>query len=342
MKNIFKRGKVFFIAEMSANHNNDISIAKKIIKSASKAGIDAIKFQTFTADEMTLNLKTKHYTINESKSLWNGNRLYDLYKKSALNWKWHDELFKYSKKNGLIPFSTPFGEKSLNFLRSLNVGLFKVASLESSHFPLLKKLSETKKPLILSTGATTEKNLVESVKYLKKQNCKDLTLLKCTSTYPTNSSDLNLLAIPYLKKKFKCRVGFSDHSMGINASLSAVALGAEVIEKHIKLDDKIKSVDSKFSITVDELKELVQKTLEVKKTLGKKYFLTNSEKYAFKRRRSIIAVQSIDKGQKFTLSNIKVLRPNIGLHPKYYDFLIGKKSQKKFKIGAPISYKIKK
>ena len=264
MRKIFKKDKVFFIAEMSSNHQNNFNKAKNIIKAISKTGADAIKFQTFIPEEMTLNTNNKKFVINEQSSLWKGKKLYDLYKESSMKWEWQSKLFLFARKCGLIPFSSPFGELSVKFLIKQKSRIFKIASLENSHFPLLKLVSKTKKPIILSTGSANEKEVFESVKYLRKNGCKDLTLLKCTSVYPASFEDLNLMGIPYLKKKFKCRVGFSDHSKGFSA-LTAIALGAEVIEKHVKLNKNDKSLDSEFSITVKEFKELIDKANDVKK-----------------------------------------------------------------------------
>tara|TARA_B110000008_G_C16949010_1_gene555632 strand:- start:777 stop:1805 length:1029 start_codon:yes stop_codon:yes gene_type:complete len=341
MNKIFEKGKIFFIAEMSANHQNDFQKAKKIIKAVSKTGANAIKFQTFLPEEMTLNIKDKKFQINEKTSLWRGKRLYDLYKESSMRWDWQTKLFSYARKCGLLPFSSPFGEDSLNFLIKLNTKIFKVASLENSHFPLLQLLSKTKKPIILSTGSASEKEISDSINFLKKKGCKNLTLLKCTSVYPAPPSELNLLGIPYLKNKFRCRVGFSDHSKGISSALTAVALGAEVIEKHIKLNENDKSLDSEFSITVKELKKLIEKSREIKESMGKKFFLTKSEKHANSRRRSIIAIKNIKKNEIFTKNNIAVLRPNIGLHPKYYSSIIGKKAKFFIKLGSPIKWNFK-
>lgn len=321
---------------MSANHQNNFNKAKKIIKEVSKSGASAIKFQTFRPDEMTLNLDSKSFKIFEKTSLWRGKKLFDLYKKSSMDWDWQKKLFKYARQCGLLPFSSPFGSDSLKFLIKQKCEIFKVASLENSHFPLLKILANTNKPIIISTGSATEKEITESINYLRKHRCKDITILQCTSAYPANPTDLNLLAIPYLKKKFGCRVGFSDHSIGISSALTAVALGAEVIEKHVKLNKNDKSLDSKFSITTNELKEFVIKAKEVKNSMGKKFFLTKSEKFARKRRRSIIATKNIVKNEKLSHRNIGVLRPNIGLEPKYYDFLIGKKTNRNIKLGSPI------
>ncbi len=321
---------------MSANHQNNFNKAKKIIKEVSKSGASAIKFQTFRPDEMTLNLDSKSFKIFEKTSLWKGKKLFDLYKKSSMDWDWQKKLFKYARQCGLLPFSSPFGSDSLKFLIKQKCEIFKVASLENSHFPLLKNLANTNKPIIISTGSATEKEITESIKYLKKHRCKDITILQCTSVYPANPTDLNLLAIPYLKKKFRCRVGFSDHSIGINSALTAVALGAEVIEKHVKLNKNDKSLDSKFSITTKELKDFVIKAKEVKNSMGKKFFLTKSEKFARMRRRSIIAIRNISKNERLSKQNIRVLRPNIGLNPKYYEYVIGKKINRNIKIGSPI------
>ena len=339
MKKIFHKDKTFFIAEISANHQNNFKKAKEIIKEISQTGADAVKFQTFTPEEMTLNIDDKKFVINEKTSLWKGKRLFDLYKESAMNWEWQSKLFLFARKCGLIPFSSPFGKSSLNFLIKQKSIMFKIASLENSHFPLLKLVSKTKKPVIMSTGSTSEKEISESVKYLRKNGCTDLTLLKCTSVYPSNPEDLNLMGIQHLKKKFKCRVGFSDHSKGIVSALTAIALGADVIEKHVKLNDNDKSLDSEFSISIQRFKELIEMSRDVKKSMGNKFFLTKSEKYANSRRRSLIVTKNLKKDDVLTKENVGVLRPNIGLHPKYYENVIGKKVKSSIKIGSPITYK---
>tara|TARA_E500000178_G_scaffold147167_1_gene146874 strand:- start:31309 stop:32343 length:1035 start_codon:yes stop_codon:yes gene_type:complete len=327
---------IFIIAEISSNHNNNFLRTKKLIKAISKTGVDAVKFQTFEPDEMTLNINNRNFKINEKKSLWKGRKLFDLYKESSMNWQWQKKLFTYARKCKLLPFSTPFGENSLKFLKRQKCKIYKIASLENSHFPLLKSLAKTGKPIIISTGSATEKEIEESIKYLRHNGCKDITILKCTSVYPAKPSDLNLSAIPYLKKKFNCKVGFSDHSKGITSTLAAIAIGAEVIEKHVKLNENDKSLDSKFSITVKELKDLVLKANQIKESMGKNYFLTKSEKYARSRRRSIITIRNISKNERLSEKNIKVLRPNIGLNPKYYEYVIGKKINRQIKIGSPI------
>lgn len=336
MNSIFKK-KVFFIAEISGNHDQNFKKAKKIIKEISKTGADAIKFQTLQPDEMTLDSNKSYFRINEKSSIWSGQKLYNLYKKSAMPLEWQEELFDYSKKLGLIAFSTPFGIKSLNFLKKIKSPIYKIASLENSHFPLIKEIVKTKKPIILSTGSATLDEIEESVEFIKKQGCKDLTLLKCTSVYPAKFKDLNLNGIQTLKKKFNCRVGFSDHSQGIVGSMAAIALGAEVVEKHIKLNKSDKSIDAKFSITPGEMSELILNSNIIKQSLGDaKLFKTPSERFASRRRRSIFVVRDIKSKEKLTSENVKVLRPNKGMHPKYYFNILGKKVKINLKKGTPL------
>lgn len=339
MNKIFKK-KVFFIAEISGNHDQNFKKAKKIIKEISKTGADAIKFQTFQPDEITLDSNRSYFKINEKKSIWSGRKLYNLYKKSAMPWEWQEELFHYSKKLGLVPFSTPFGLKSLNFLKKLKSPMYKVASLENSHYPLLREIVKTQKPIILSTGSATLKEIEGSVKYIRKLGCKKLVLLKCTSVYPAKFEDLNLNGIKTLKRKFNCKIGFSDHSRGIVGSMAAIAVGAEVIEKHVKLFKNDKSIDAKFSITPNEMKELILNANLINASLGdENKFRTKNEKYAFKRRRSIFVIKDIRLKEKFTNKNINVLRPNKGIHPKHYFSIIGKKSKLNLKKGTPLKKK---
>ena len=341
MKKNFNSNKLFFIAEISSNHNNNFDSAKKLIREISKTGVDAVKFQTFKPEEMTLDINNKKFRINEKKSLWRGKKLYDLYKESSMNWIWQERLFRYARKCKLLPFSTPFGEDSLKFLRKQKCQIFKIASLESSHFPLLKSLAKTKKPIIISTGSATEKEISKSVKYLRNYGCKNLTILKCTSVYPASPSDLNLLGIPYLKKKFNCTVGFSDHSKNNQIAFAAVAAGAEIVEKHIALKEKKKGLDYEFSLKGHEIKKFKNDLIKSYKLLGKQYFYRNKDENKNKYyRRSIFAIKNILPGEKFTKDNIKVLRPNIGISSYYYEKIIGKKSPIKISCFDPLKLNI--
>lgn len=336
-KKIVKKKYPFIIAEISANHNQSFKVAKKIIDNLSKTKVDAVKFQTFEAEGMTLKIKKKDFLIREKNSLWRNSYLFDLYKKSSMPWDWQKKLFRYAEKKGLIAFSSPFHEEAVDFLESVGCPMYKVASLENNFYPLIKKIISTKKPIIISTGASTLSEIEEIVKFLKKHKCKNYFLLKCTSSYPSKYEDLNLNTIPRLIKKFRCHVGFSDHTSDYSASQVAASLGAKIIEKHVKLNKKIKTLDSKFSLTVDELKTFVKKIREVIIIKGEENkFLTKSEKYARLRKRSIYVSQNIKKGEVVTKENIKVIRPSKGLHSKYFENILGKRAKRNLVKGTPL------
>ncbi len=326
----------FIIAEISANHNQSLSKAYKIIAGAAKAGVDAIKLQTYTADTMTVKSHSNKSLIKNKRSPWNGENLYKLYKKGSTPWHWHKKLFLYAKKLGLIAFSTPFDSSSLDFLETLKVPLYKISSFEITDIPLLKKVASTKKPVILSTGMANLSEISEAIKTLKKNGCKEIVLLKCTSSYPTKFSDVNLLTIPALRKKFNCQVGLSDHTVGEISAITSVGLGSSVIEKHITINKK-NSLDGSFSLDLDELKNFVKNLRIAKKCLGRINFEpTFDEKQNLKYRRRIIAKKEIKKNEKFTEENIICLRGVKGLLPKFYSKIINKKSKKNIRSNQPI------
>ena len=333
---ISKNHKPFIIAEMSGNHNGSLSKALKIVDLAAEAGVDAIKLQTFTAETITMKGSRKEFFIKDKKNIWKNNSLYDLYKKAETPWEWHKKIFDRAKNKKLIYFSSPFDETAVDFLEKLNVPMYKIASFENNHYPLLKKIAKTGKPVIMSTGLATLDEIKDSVEHLKKNGCKQLALLKCTSSYPANPTDLNLISIQKLKKIFKCEVGFSDHSLGIGASITAIAYGATIIEKHFTLK-KDEGLDGFFSSEVKEMKRMREETIISWLSKGKNFFgPSKSEKIFKKYRRSIYCLKNIKKGEVFSPLNVKVIRPNLGLHPKYYPSLIGKKSKKNIKSGEPI------
>jgi pseudaminic acid synthase len=335
-KIISSKNKPFVIAEMSGNHNGSLLNALKLIDLASKSGADAVKLQTFTPDTITMKSNRKEFFISDKKNLWKNYSLYNLYKKAHTPWEWHKKIFARAKKNKLICFSSPFDESAVDFLEKLKVPIYKIASFENTHFPLLKKIAQTGKPVIMSTGLASLAEISESVKFLRKNGCKKLALLKCTSSYPANPSDLNLLTIKDLQKKFKCEVGISDHTLGIGASIAAVGIGATIIEKHFTLKRNV-GVDGKFSHNFFEMKQLVQQAEIAWKSLGKvAYGPTKDEKRYIMYRRSIYAFKDIKKGEKITKYNVKVIRPSLGLKPKFYWSILGKKIKKNIKRGEPL------
>jgi len=329
----------FVIAEMSGNHNGSLKTALKIVDLAAQAGADAIKIQTYTPDTITMKSSRKEFFIADKKNIWRNNSLYSLYKKAHTPWDWHQEIFDRAKKNKLIYFSSPFDETAVDFLETLNVPLYKVASFENNHFPLLKRIAKTGKPVIMSTGLASLNDIKEAVKYLKMHGCRQLALLKCTSSYPSNPKDLNLLTIKKMKNLFKCEVGFSDHSLGIGAAISAINFGATIVEKHFTLN-KYKGVDSKFSSEVEELKMLKKETEVAWQAKGNIFFGPTNNEIKFKKfRRSIYISKNIMKGEAFSKDNLKIIRPAYGLHPKYFDRIVGKISKNNIKLGTPLKKK---
>ena len=326
----------FIIAEMSGNHNGSLATALKIVDLAAKAGADAIKLQTYTPETITMRSSRKEFFIKDKKNMWKNNSLFDLYKKAQTPWAWHKLIFERAKKKKLIFFSSPFDETAVDFLENLNVPLYKIASFENNHYPLLKKVAETGKPIIMSTGLSTLKELKDSVRYLRKNGCKQLALLKCTSSYPANPEDLNLISIQKLRKTFNCEVGFSDHSLGIGAALTAINNGASIIEKHFTIE-KNKGVDGFFSSEVTEMRRLKEEAIVAWKARGEVFFGPTKNELRYKKfRRSIYVSQDIKKGDYFTKDNLKVIRPSNGMHPKYFETILGKKSKKSLKLGTPL------
>ena len=333
--------KPLVIAEISANHQNSINKTIKLLKKAADAKVEAVKFQTFEINEMTINVNRKEFLIKEKfkNSKWNSRSLYSIYKEAQFPFEWHKKIFKIARSLNLICFSSVFDIKSLNFLEKLNVPAYKIASLESLHFPLIKEVCKTKKPLIISTGTLSKKEINELVNFFKKINFKKFILLHCISDYPTDEKDVNLAFIQYLKKKYNCLVGFSDHTSNMGAAIASVNFGANIIEKHFKLNEFDKSLDSQFSITPDQMKNLVLETNNAWLASGsEKKKITKGEKLIKKFRRSIYCVKNIKKGELFTKKNIKVIRPNGGLAPKYYFKIIGKKAKKDILIGDKVKF----
>lgn len=339
-RKISKSHEPFVIAELSANHNGSLKNALKLVDLASKSGVDAIKLQTFTPESITLNCKKKDFLISDKKNIWKkNNSLFSLYKKAQTPWEWHKQIFEKAKRKNLIYFSSPFDETAVDFLEELNVPAYKIASFENNHYPLLKKVARTGKPVIMSLGLSTLDEIKRSFVYLKKNGCKQIALLKCTSSYPANTKDLNLFTIKDLKKKFNCEIGYSDHSLGIGAAISAVTLGATIIEKHFTLE-KNKGVDGKFSIEKNEMQTLKKECTRSWQALGKVYYgPTKNERLYKKYKRSIYVSKLILKGEKFTNENLKIVRPSFGLHPKFYEDIIGKISNSKIEMGTPFKKK---
>jgi pseudaminic acid synthase len=328
--------KPFIIAEMSGNHNQSLERGLAIVDAAASAGAHAIKLQTYTADTMTIK---GAYQINDQNSLWNGRELYDLYKEAYTPWEWHKAIFERAKEKGIIAFSSPFDETAVDFLESLNVPCYKIASFENTDWPLLKRIAATRKPVIMSTGVSRLADLDESVALLRQNGCSDLILLKCTSTYPASPENTNLLTIPHLQKLFNCMVGLSDHTMGIGASVAAVALGARVIEKHFTLNRADGGVDSAFSLEPSELKSLVIESERAFLALGDvQYGIQETETKSSLFKRSIYVAKNIRAGETLTKDHLKIIRPGLGLSPRYFDLVVGRQVKKDVSAGTPLSF----
>jgi N-acetylneuraminate synthase len=331
--------KPFIIAEMSGNHNQSLERALLIVEAAAKAGAHALKLQTYTPDTMTLDLAEGEFFISDPKSLWKGQSIYSLYEKAHTPWEWHKPIFDRARELGMIAFSSPFDETAVDFLESLGVPCYKIASFENTDIPLIKKVAATGKPMIISTGMATVAELDETVQAARAAGCKSLVLLKCTSTYPATPQNSNLLTIPHMRELFGCEVGLSDHTMGIGTSVAAVALGATVIEKHFTLDRADGGVDSTFSLEPEEFTQLVIETERAWQALGKvAYGPTKAETHGVTRRRSIYIAQDIKAGEVLTKDNLRCIRPGHGLPPKHYEALIGKKIKCDVKKGTPMRW----
>lgn len=328
--------KPFVIAEMSGNHNQSLERALAIVEAAAKAGADAIKLQTYTADTMTVR---GAYTINDKNSLWNGRELYDLYKEAYTPWEWHKPIFEKAKSLGLLAFSSPFDETAVDFLEDLQAPFYKIASFENTDWPLLERVAQTKKPVIMSTGVSKLADIDESVRLLRSKGCEKIVLLKCTSTYPATPENTNLVTIPHLADMFNTVVGLSDHTMGVGASVAAVALGARVIEKHFTLRRADGGVDSAFSLEPEELRSLVVETERAFLALGSiQYGVQEVEKPSLKFKRSLYFSRAMTAGTEITRNDIKALRPGNGIETKHLELVLGKKMRKDVPAGTPVQW----
>ncbi len=331
--------KPFVIAEMSGNHNQSLERALSIIDAAADAGAHAIKLQTYTPDTLTIDVSHGEFFISDPKSLWEGKNLYELYKEAYTPWEWHKALFDRAKQRGIFCFSTPFDDSAVDFLESLDMPVYKIASFENNHLPLLKKIAQTHKPVIMSTGISTLADVEIAVKTLRENGCRDLILLKCTSTYPATPENTNILTIPHMANLFDCHVGLSDHTMGVGTAVAAVALGARVIEKHFTLDRSEGGVDSAFSMEPAEFKVLIEETERAFQSLGKvTYGILKDEEKSLGFKRSVYVIADMEVGEEFNQSNIRIIRPGHGLAPKYFEMLLGKKINKSVKKGTALTF----
>ena len=331
----------FVIAEMSGNHNQSIERAMALVDAAANAGAHALKIQTYTADTMTLDLRQGEFMVSDPDSLWAGKSLYELYQQAYTPWEWHKPIFERAATHGMLAFSTPFDETAVDFLENLGVPCYKIASFENTDLPLIKRVAATGKPMIISTGMATVAELELSVTTAREAGCKDLVLLKCTSTYPAEPVNTNLQTIPHMRELFGCDIGLSDHTMGVGASVAAVALGACVIEKHFTLNRAEGGVDAAFSLEPAELASLVVETRRAFDALGQvRYGPTTAEKASIVFRRSLYVVKDIAAGEVLSPENVRAIRPGLGLAPRHYDSVVGKNARTSIKAGTALSWEL--
>jgi pseudaminic acid synthase len=331
--------KPYVIAEMSGNHNQSLERALAIVDAAAACGVDALKIQTYTADTMTLDLGRGEFAVHDKDSLWHGETLHSLYQKAYTPWEWHKPIFDRCRELGIMGFSTPFDESAVDFLESLDVPCYKIASFENTDLPLIRKVAATGKPIIISTGMASVAELDETVRAIRAAGGKDFVLLKCTSTYPATPQNSNLRTIPHLKDLFRCEVGLSDHTMGVGVSVASVALGACVIEKHFTLRRADGGVDSAFSLEPEEMASLVIETERAWQGLGQvSYGPTAAEEASLQYRRSLYVGQDMKAGEVFTAENLRRIRPGLGLAPKHYEMLLGRRVKNDVAKGTPVSW----
>jgi pseudaminic acid synthase len=335
---ISRNHKPFIIAEMSGNHNHSIERAFEIVDAAAEAGAHALKLQTYTADTITIDKSDGEFYISDPKSLWKGESLYNLYKQAHTPWEWHNPIMDRCKEKGIICFSSPFDSTAVDFLESLDVPAYKIASFENIDIPLIRKVASTRKPIIVSTGMANVQEIAEAVDTIRSMGNNQIVLLKCTSTYPATPDTTNILTIPHMRELFGCEIGLSDHTMGIGVSVASVALGATVIEKHFTLQRADGGVDSTFSMEPEEMKALVNETENAWQALGKiSYGPTEKEKVSLVFRRSLYVVEDMKAWDVITEKNVRSIRPGYGLPPKYIDVVVGKKVNRDVKRGTGLS-----
>lgn len=329
----------FVIAEMSGNHNQSLERALSIVEAAAASGAHALKIQTYTADTMTLDKEDGEFHIDDPTSLWRGKSLHQLYREAYTPWEWHAPILERARRLGMIAFSTPFDESAVDFLETLDVPCYKIASFENADIPLLRKVAATGKPIIASTGMATLAELDELVATVRTAGGASLVLLKCTSSYPATAENSNLCTIPHMRDLFGCEVGLSDHTIGIGAAVAAVALGATVIEKHFTLRRADGGVDSAFSVEPDEMRLLVAESEQAWRALGRIcYGPTKAEKGSMVFRRSLYVAADVRAGETFTPENLRAIRPGLGLPPKYFDVFLGKRANRDIVKGTPLTW----
>jgi len=332
-----------FIAEISANHLGNFERAKELVHAAISAGASAVKFQTYTAATMTLDLDTSEFKISQEHPLWGGRKLFDLYDEAHTPREWHGELFKICREAGVIPFSSPFDHAAVDFLESLNAPMYKIASMETGDLPLIKRVAETGKPLIISTGATEWNEIEDLVDVVERAGNSNLTLLLCTSSYPSDPAEAHLLRIETLRNRFGVKVGLSDHTLGIGVSVAAIALGATAIEKHLTIRRSDGGADGAFSMEPEEFATLVREGTTAALSLGSRNWNMQVSEYESRRlRRSLYIVKNVKSGEAVSNENVRAIRPGGGCPPKLLEQLVGKKFQSDQVIGTPMSQNLVK
>jgi pseudaminic acid synthase len=339
-KKVSDNNPAFIIAELSANHGNDIEIAKKTIKAMKDSGADAVKLQTYTADTITIDCNDNYFKIKQG-TIWDGKNLYKLYQEAFTPWEWQPELKRIAEDLDMVFFSSPFDKTAVDFLEKMNVPAYKIASFEITDVNLIEYIAKKGKPIIISTGVAKKEDVELALKYCHKAGNDQVALLKCTSSYPAPLEEMNLVTIPDMAKRYKKITGISDHSVGLTVPIASVALGAKIIEKHFILDHKIGGPDASFSLDPTEFKEMVDAVRDTEKALGKvTYDLSSKAKKSREFSRSLFAVKDIKKGEAFTEENVQSIRPGFGLHPRYLLQVLNKKAKTNIKRGTPLSWKL--
>jgi N-acetylneuraminate synthase len=329
----------FVIAEMSGNHNQSLERALSIVEAAAASGAHALKLQTYLPDTMTLDLDEREFRIADEKSLWKGRSLYDLYGEAHTPWEWHKTIFDRASELGMLAFSTPFDHTAVEFLEQLGAPCYKIASFENTDLPLIRLVASTGKPLIISTGMATVAELDDAVRAAREAGCRDLVLLKCTSSYPAIPETTNVLTIPHLRELFECEVGLSDHTMGVGVAAASVALGATVIEKHFTLDRADGGVDSAFSLEPAEMAQLVAETTRAWQSLGRvSYGPTDAEKKSIQFRRSLYIVKDVRAGDILDRENVRAIRPGFGLSTKFLNEVLGRRFSRAVPRGTALRW----
>ncbi|MCM8774883.1 MAG: pseudaminic acid synthase [Candidatus Omnitrophica bacterium] len=327
------------VAEMSANHNQSFERAIQIVEAAAKAGCDAVKIQTYTADTMTIDASGKEFFIEDEQSLWKGRSLYRLYQEASTPWKWHEAIFRKCAELGLISFSTPFDLTAVDFLETLNVPAYKIGSFENTDIPLLRKVGATGKPVLMSTGMSTLEELTEAVEAIRDTGNDQIVLLKCTSAYPAAPGECHLRTIAHMRESFGLTVGLSDHTLGVGIALAGIALGARVVEKHFTLSRADGGVDSAFSLEPGEMALLVREARKVYDAVGDVHYgPTPQEKKSLQFRRSIYVVEDMQEGETFSQQNLRIIRPGLGLCPKFYEKILGRHAKSALRKGTPLTW----